>query len=433
MNLINKTFANITDKLRGSSLKAKAARGSLVLAIGTFVERGMRLVRNMILARLLAPEDFGLMAIVLAVLVILESLTDTGLRQSVIQHNEGSNSGYLNAVWWLQVIRGFVIYLIAFVASPLICQLYGNPQLLKLLQVSFLSVVINGLSSPRLPVLDKEFQLAKAVYIEKGARIIGTIFTISLAVYMQSIWILVIGQLSQSVVYCILSHVCCPFRPTFDIDHKYLKDLLEFAKGMIGVSVLGILSSQMDIFILGKLVTSQQVGMYALALALARQPIGILGQISARVLFPAFAKKQEDKQALRRTIGKMIKFTIGLGIPLSTLAAFYGKPILSAIYGPQYAVVAIPFGVLCFAMVFSIQKNVIGFMYIAIGKPHIHRKYAIILCVILGTSLYPAVKLFGLVGSATTLLIANTAIVCLQVIGLRRQIGLRVRDLFFFG
>ena len=84
MNLINKTFVTITDKIKGDSLKARSARGAAVLGIGTVAGRGTRFVRNMILARILAPDEFGLMAIIMVAAMAFEAFTEVGIKQSVI-------------------------------------------------------------------------------------------------------------------------------------------------------------------------------------------------------------------------------------------------------------------------------------------------------------------------------------------------------------
>lgn len=418
-------------KLRGNSIKAKSTRGALVLVAGTFIERAMRLVRNMILARLLAPEDFGLMAIVLAVLMALESFTDAGVPWAIIQNKDGHKEEFLNVAWWVQAVRSVGLFVIVYLLAPVICKFYNEPELLSLLRVSFLSVVALGLVSPRAAVLEKEFRFAKTIILIQGSAVIGTILTIGLAFYMQNVWVLVIGRVGEGVLRFLLSFVLCPFRIKFSIDRTSLKELLRYSKGMVGLSFLTIISLQIDVFVLAKLVSPEQLGMYALALALAQQPAGMFGQIIGRVLFPAFAEKQDDKEALCRTVLKMIRITVIIGVPLIALAAIFAGPVLSTVYGQKYAVVAIPFGILCVTMLFRIQAIVLGGIYFGIGKPHLHRRFVVLLAGFIIIFIYPGITLFGLAGAAGVLLLSNIIAVFMQVVWMRSLIGLTFKDYIY--
>jgi len=427
-----RTIKNIINKGRGNSLKAKAARGSLVLAIGTFAERGMRLVCNMILARLLAPEDFGLMAIVLSVLAVLESFTDIGVGQSIIHHRDGGTTEYLNIAWWVQVVRGLILFIIAtLLIVPLICRLYNKPELLNLLRVSFLVVILNGVTSPRLALLDKEFRFVKALFVIQGSSLIAALAAISLAFHMQNVWVLVIGRVVQSGMKCLLSHILCPFRPVLKIDRACLKEFLRFGRGMVGLSFLTVVSMQTDVFVLAKLLPSEEVGMYALALSLARLPVFVFARTVGRVLLPAFAEKQDDRKAICIAVLKVLRSILLFGVPIVVITAIWAKTILSVIYGAQYGTVAAPFALLCFAMLFYVQAVVLSQIYMAIGMPHLHRRYVILLATLIICLIYPGIKLYGLVGAGGVLLFANTFALFMQVIWLKNVIGLKFKDYLY--
>lgn len=431
MILFNKLRKAVSTKIaliQGSSLKARSARGSLILATGSFFERGMGLVRTMILARILAPGDFGLMAIVMSVLAVLSSLTDIGVQQSIIRHPEGNKKEYLNIAWWIQVARAAGLFIAAFLIAPTICRFYGKPELLNLLRFSFVVVIFSGFTSPRLYLLDKEFRFVKALCLMQGSSLFGTVVAIILAFYMRSVWVLVIAQLVQTGVQCLLSHILCPFRPMLKIDREYLKDVLNFGRGMAGLSFLTIISMQTDVFVMGKLLPSKQVGMYALALSLAQQPMLLFARTIGRVLLPAFAEKQNDKKALCSAVVRILKSILLFGVPLSVLAALGAKTILTVIYGAQYSVAAIPFAILCFAMLFYVQAVVLAQVYIGIGVPHLHRRYNILLASLIVCLIYPGIKLFGLAGAAVVLLFSHIIAVLMQVIWMNGVIGLRFKD-----
>jgi O-antigen/teichoic acid export membrane protein len=414
-------------QLRGTGLKAKSARGTMILTVGVFAERGMRLVRNMILARLLAPEDFGMMAVVMAVLVFLEATTNVGVDKSVIHNRRGSDASYLNAVWWFQTVRIAFLVVVGVLFAPIISKFYEKPEMLRVLQATFLSVLFYGLATPPLAVLQKKFRFLKAMLAVQGSSVLATIATIIIACYMRSVWALVAGQVIGGVLLCVLSYVFYPFRPRLNIDRGCFGELMSYSRGMVGLSFLTIVALQTDVFVLAKMVPTVQLGMYTLALALAQQPAAVFDKTIGRVLLPAFAEKQNDSAYLCKTLQKIVCVTYVLGVPVVVLTSVFAGPLLSLVYGVQYRAVAVPFVLLCWSMFFSMQGSVFAQIYLAMGVPHLHRRYVVVLALLIVSLIYPGIALFGLTGAAGVLLLSNCTALCLQIIWVRRVIGFGFR------
>ncbi|MHC4213271.1 MAG: oligosaccharide flippase family protein [Planctomycetota bacterium] len=426
MNLINKTFVNITDKVKGNSLKARSTRGAMILGVGTVLERALRLVRNMILARILVPDEFGLMAIVLSAVMAIEAFVEVGVKQSVIHNKRGAEQEYLNVAWWFQTIRGIALFLVAFLAAPLISSFYENPRLLVLLRVAFVSIALNGLMSPRVHVLEKKIEFGKWVFLYQGSGLVGTLVGLGIALFaFRSVWALLIGFLAEGVFRCLLSFVLCPFLPRMHINRENLGEVLKYARRMLGVPILAVIAFRMDILVLGKVVSAEQVGMYWLALQLALQTSTLFSKVVYPILLPAFAEKQDDKGAIRNAAMKITTYTSVFGIPIVTFLVVCATPILSIIYGSRYGVVAVPFALLCIHVLVRIQGSILSQIYFAIGKPNLHRRFVMLRLAILVCLMYPAIKQFGLVGSAAVVLLANSVGLCMQVVWMHKSIGLR--------
>ena len=172
---IRKIILDKVGKLRGTDIKAKSARAVMALGAGTFAGRSMRFIRSMILARILAPNQIGIMAIVMSLSMGFEALTEVGVKQSIIQNKQGSNDRYLNVAWWMQVTRALCLYGIAVLLAPWISSFYDNPELLKLLRVAFIAIALRGFVSPRAAVLEKEYKFGRVVLIIKGSAVLGAI------------------------------------------------------------------------------------------------------------------------------------------------------------------------------------------------------------------------------------------------------------------
>lgn len=435
--IINRTFLNITDKIKGDGLKARCARGSMALGAGTVADKGLAFVSKMILARLLVPDELGLMVLILSLTALFEAFTEVGIKQSVIQNKNGARPEYLNTAWWFQCGRGIGLYALAFLAAPWICRFYfagkaevlaihALPELVTLVRVAFLSILFNGFISPRAHVLEKKFRFGKVVFLLQGSAVLGTIITIVLAFSMRNVWAVVIGFAAMAALRCVFSFVLCPFRPRLELDRESFGQLFKFARGMFGSPMLVYIAFNIDVLVGGKMVTPSVLGMYGLALALAMMPRVLFSKVVAPVLLPAFAEKQDDKTAICQAILRITAVTAILTIPWLALAVGCGEEILSLVYGNQFAAVALAFDFMCIFVLVMIQGITLTGVFLAIGQPGKHRTFVGIRVIILVMLIYPAIKQWGMTGAAGAVLVANLVALAVQVVVVHKVIGLSI-------
>ena len=422
---IRKTIFDNIVKLRGAGIKAKSTRGVIALGIGTFAGRGTRFVMRMILARILAPDQIGSMAIVISFSMAFETLTEVGVKQSIIQNKQGANTNYLNVAWWIQVARGLCLFGIAVLLAPWISSFYDNPELPNLLRVAFLAIVLRGFVSPRAHVLEKEYKFGRSVFLSQGSAILGAIITISLALVIRNAWALVFGFVAEMAILCILSFVFVPFLPTFRIDRKSVGELMKFARGMFGLPALTMLSFQAPVLILGTVISLDQLGFYSYAAVFAYIPIDFYIRTVAPVVLPAFSEKQDDKKALCRGVLQTTKLTAVLFMPLTAFMACCSSELL-LVYGPNYVAMAIPFAILCLQIVIRNETVSLAGIYLAVGQPHLLRRFAIIRAVAIIGLMYPAAVRFGPLGAAVVIVLSNLTVLLLQILKAQEVIGLNL-------
>ncbi len=379
------------------------------------------------------------MAMIFSLLSLMEAFVEVGVKKSIVQSKDGDSPEYLNMAWWFQGIRCVLLYSAAFVLSPWISRFYfsNRPAILEIytmdelnviLRVAFLYILFNGFTSPRMQILTREFKFFKKVMLGQGTAALGFIVTIVLAYMMQNVWAIVIGNLSGMALLCVFSYVFCPIRPRFKLHKESLSSILRFARGMAGLPVLYAFSFQADVLVMGKVIDTGLVGMYWIALGLANVPRDLFTKIINPVLLPAFAEKQENPKGLNRGIlglTKMIAITV---LPGAVVAAGCGKTILSIIYPDKYADVSGVFGMLCFYIAIMIQTMPLSQTFYGIGRPGKLRIYAIFRCAFILLFIYPAVKAFGLMGSAGVLFLSAVLGVMFQILQLRSEIGLSVKS-----
>jgi PST family polysaccharide transporter/lipopolysaccharide exporter len=384
----------------------------------------------MILTRLIAPEAFGLMAIILAVDKIFESFTEVGIKQAIIQNPAGEDKIYLNGAWWLAFLRGMVLYAIGYFGAPALAYFYEDPQLIPLVRVAFLSVFFRGLFSPMAFVAIKQMKFLRWISINHLGGIIGIVATVIMAFYMRNVWALVIGFALQSIVRSILSYIVCPFMPGLTFNKEHTRALIKYVTGILGLPILTFIFMRVDVFVIGKLCTKYDLGLYSMALTLAYIPQQIVASLISEVVLPAFSKIQEDYERLNRSLIMITRMIAMVGFPMLFVMGLYGNEILYLVYGPEYAAVAIPFALIATTALLTLCSTPIAGFYFAIGKPGLHRYFTLVRAILILLIIYPLVLYYGLVGAAAAGVISMVVGYILQVGRINKLTNL---NLFSYG
>jgi O-antigen/teichoic acid export membrane protein len=408
----------------GENLRAKTTRGAALLGSASLGEQASRFARNMLLTRILAPSAFGTMAIVMSSASIVGSLTDVGLRISVIRNPRGREAAYLNAAWWLAMGRSLGVYAVIFIMAPFVARFYGNVELSALLRVALLGALLEGAMSPRSCLPQKDMKFGRWAAITNGGAICGIVLTVILSFIIRDVWALAIGYCSENVFRCLLSYILCPGLPSFGWDRAAARDLLSYSRGAYGLSFLNLIFTRTDIFVLAKLYSPTALGLYTMAVYLVQTPTGFIQNMVGSTLLPAFAHVQEDHKRLNRVLLEATSWLIVLGLPVVVVIWLYAPSLLRVIYGARYLKSAGPLAVAAAVACLSILNGVITDAFSAMGRPALHRRAVAASAVIMIVAIYPACKMLGVVGGQVAALIAIGASYFLQIMRIRELTGL---------
>jgi PST family polysaccharide transporter/lipopolysaccharide exporter len=430
MRSYGRTKVIVGDLLRGEGLRAKAMRGGSWLGAGSLAEQMVRFARNMLLTRLLAPGAFGAMAIVMSCSAIMETLTDVGQRAAVIQNPRGREKAYLNAGWWMGMGRAVGMYAIIFAAAPFVGRFYGNVELSRLLRVALISILFEGAMSPRSILPEKDMKFGRWMAISNGGGICGVITTVILSFYLRDVWALAIGTCSENAFRCLLSYILCPGLPSLGWDRHVTRELYKFSRAVVGLSFLNLIFSRTDIFVLGKLYSTTTLGLYTMGVLLVQTPSSFITRMMGQILFPSFAHVQDDKERINRILVEATSWLILLGLP--TMIAIYlcGHSLLTVIYGARYVASFGPLAVAALVVFLNILNAAITCVFSGIGHPALHRRAVAASAVAMLIAIYPACKLFGMVGGQVAALLAVILSYFLQIVRMRDLTGL---DLLRYG
>lgn len=398
------------------------------MGLGSLAEQSVRFGRNMLLTRMLAPEAFGLMAMVLSVATLIQVLVDVGAREAIVQNPRGGEEGHVVAAWWMTVGRALSIYGLVYVLAPLASRFYGHSELTALARVAILSIVFDGLMSPWAIVAQKEMKFAKVAAIDNGGSICGVLITVILSFFLRDVWALVIGFCSENAIRCILSFIVCPFRPRIPKDLAAFRDLLRFSRGMVGLTLLNFIFSRADIFVLGKLYSSADIGLYSMAVYLVQTPTNFIVRIISQTLFPTYSHIQDDPDRGNRILLKVMSATLLIGLPGLVFVAFCGHSLLTVVYGQRYSAAAIALILAACAALLGVLNSQITMVFYAKGLPQLHRRAVAAMAALVIVLTYPLTKEFGLWGAQLAVLIAIIVGYLLQVERVRKVTGLKLSE-----
>ncbi len=315
-----------TRLLIGDGMKARVLRGSAWTIIGFGVGQVLRLASNVVLAWLLFPEAFGLMALVNVFLLGLQMLSDIGIGLSIVQHERGDDEDFLCTAWTMQVIRGFLLFLGAcFIAWPS-GWFYGEPQLAYMIGVSGLTVLVGGFQTTAIPQHSRHLRVGRIALIGLLGQVISLTATILLAWQMRSVWALVWGSVVGAAMGVVVGHACLPgIKHRFLLDRTYAREMMHFGKWLFVATAAAYLASNIDRLILGALVDPGTLGIYGIAMTLAMLPFSIMQALSGNVVLPALARVANDRAEFRRkfnrfrtaafTLLSVISISMSLAIP----------------------------------------------------------------------------------------------------------------------
>lgn len=412
------------------SLKGKVFRGGIWLGLGSLTEQIVRFARSIILARLLAPEAFGIMAVVLSASTLIHTLTDIGVRDAIVQNPRGAEDEYIDSAFWLALGRAFALALGIFLLAPWMAKFYGNAELTPLLRVAALSVLIDGAWSPRMYIAIKQLKFSRLAAIMHGGGIGGVIITVILSYFIRDVWALVIGAAAESLARVSLSYVFYPYYPHLGWHRDATRDLLRFSRGLFGLSFLNLIFSKTDIFVLAKLYSPAQLGLYSMAIYLAQVPTGFIMNLLGQTMMPTFAHIQGDQERENRILQRVTSMIFILGMPVILFVYFCGRSVLDLAFGGRYSAAAPALAAAAVVSVLGLANGQITTVFYARGLPQLHRVCVIIMAVTMIVLIYPFAKYFGLLGGQLACIAACAAGWLFQVARIRHITHLRMARYF---
>ena len=297
------------------TLKDKTAKGLFWGGISTFFQQIIGMVFGIVIARILSPDDYGLVAMLAIFSAIANTIMDSGFTTALINKKTIRHEDY-NAVFWFSAFCGIVIYMILFLAAPLIAQFYNKPVLLNLSRVLFLSFLISSFGIAHNAILFKKLKVKQrgiidvvAVSVSGG---VGLIFALLGFAY----WGLAIQLVSQCLVATLLRWYFSGWRPTLSFDLSPIKEMFGFSSKILFNNILGQVNMNIFSVLLGKFYTDTDTGYYSQGnkwMVLGNMTISNMIQGVAQ---PVLVEVADDKERQKKVFRKMLRFGAFISFPV---------------------------------------------------------------------------------------------------------------------
>ena len=311
----------------------KIMSSSILLVIQKIAERSLGIISTLILARILTPEDFGLVAKAMLVLWFVQSIAAAGTESYILQKESVSDSD-LNTAWTLNFILKILAYLVLLVLAVIYKLITEDYQVFLIICVLGFVLVINSFKNPGLLNFKRSQNYGKIVYISVLGKFAAVFIVVPAALILQNHWAIVIGQFVLSVVGLVLSYVICDFRPRFCTEN--IRQQWEFSKWLIPQEMVGYFRNHIDTVVVGSKFTAGELGAYNNMKYFSSMPMLQLITPAAEPLHAELGKVQRNPGEMKFQVDFSTFVLAFMIAPITIMLLFGSEQIIALILGQQW-------------------------------------------------------------------------------------------------
>jgi lipopolysaccharide exporter len=402
------------------------ATGAVWMVLFKALERSLGLVSMLILARLLVPEDFGLIAMATSLIALLELFSAFGLDTALIQRAQATPDHY-NSAWTLNTIAGAGIGLLMFALAVPAAHYYREPRVTAVICVLGVAAIVQGFENVGVVNFRKEMRFDREFRFLLSKKLVGFAITVPLAFLWRNYWALVVGTLCGRLAGVVLSYLLQSFRPRFSLAGA--RDLMHFSKWLMLQNVLAFLKERSSDFIIGRMAGPHALGVFSVSAEISNMPGTELVAPINRAILPGYVKLANDMPALRREYLSAMGMIAFIAVPAVTGFAVCAPFLVLLVLGPNWVEAAILIEILAFFGITQVLQSNAFSAFLAIGKPQIFVTINAIHVAILLPLMIALTPSYGIQGAAWAYVATAALILPVNFVFIVRFLGLRTLDL----
>ncbi len=345
--------------------RARTAAGWQFLSQG--ISTGLQMLTSIVLARLLMPKDFGIVAMATMVTGLGGAFQDLGLGQALVQRREITPE-HTRSAFWGTLVMGVLLCAMVVVIAPWMGACFHEPRMVPVLRLISLTFVVSPFAVVPRSLLQRklDFRTPFVAGLASSVAYGGTGIIMALLGY--GYWSLVgaglASALANTVALCGLTRHAPPLVPAF----RGIRDLYSFGVGATGVGLMNYVAQQVDYFVIGRRLSAEALGVYSRAFTLVHMPHSLLSSVSNPVLFPVFSALQTDTRRAKEGFGLVIRITATIAFPLLGLMAVVAPEFIPVVFGTQWQGAVRPTQILAIAGMFRVLASPGSALVIGLGR-----------------------------------------------------------------
>lgn len=410
-----------------SALNRRIARGAAWMIGLRVADRIVGFLSMVVLARLLVPADFGLVALAMAMVAAVGIFGEFGFELALIQNQKAARSHY-DTAWTFGVLRGLLTALtIALVAEPL-ASFFSDPRLRDVILVLALMPLLEGLYNIGTVAFRKDLTMNKEFIFRIVPRIAGVAVTIALALAWLNYWALIYGTLVSATLRLVMSYAMHSYRPRISV--AAWRDIIGFSKWMLVTSIASFANQKVGTLIIAKLLDAHSLGIFSMATQIATMASAELIAPIKQALFPGYAKIAHDIPLLRKAFldvyGLLVLIALPVAIGIGLTAEFF-VPIL---LGHKWNDTVLLIQILVVSGGLRAMSSHVRPVYLAMNRPHLGAYASIGRMIVYLPLLILVLPRYGIVGAAIAYAIGHVAVFICSLILMHRLLGLTLGDIW---
>lgn len=349
------------------SLRDKATKGFFWNTIGTVGSGLCNLIINIILARLLTPSDFGIIAILVVFTILSETLIDSGFSQALIQDKK-ANSVDLNTIFFANIFIAILIYVALFIFSPVIAGFYENEKIIDLSRFVFLILIFNSFSIIQKTLYSKNIDFKAMAISALISVVISGVFSIGLAIKGFGVWALAVHLVLSSFLQMIFLWWQSKWRPSYNVSLNSFKKYLTFSIPLLIQGFLDRFVTNLESLLIGKFYTARDVGFYSQGNSLSSYLTQALSNVVQRVTYPVLVKINDEKVKLKEGYRQIIGMVMLFMIPLSLGVIAASENIVLVLFGEKWVQMGVYLQFFIISGLFIALHSSYTNIFLALGK-----------------------------------------------------------------
>ena len=416
------------------SLNKQITSGIFWTSIQILIQQSFSFIVKLVLARLLFPDDFGLIGMAVVFTSFVQVFNDLGIGAALVQRKEEDlNEKHYHTSFWTGIIWSIFLYLIiVFAVAPIAADFYNEPMLQRIIPILSIGVLASPINLVHKSQLTKSMNFKKIAIISNSCNIFSGILAVSLAFLGFGVWSLVFNSVASILIAIPFYFKATGWIPKLVWGKQEFKDIFGFGMYTTGTSVFNNLISKIDYLFIGKLMSASALGSYTFAFMLTDILRSQLMSVMNNVMYPVYGQKQNDKISLKRYYLKVVRYNSVIIYPIMNVLLFIGEPIIKIFFGNKWSDAIAPMQILSISVMFHMMVSSNTALIRGLGKPKLELKLQLFKALVLYTPLiYLGIYFYGLIGAAFAILITKALSVIIAQFYLKKLVGISISDLYY--